>query len=134
MDGAAEKIDWLFDLCLDLGIDILLDVHAVRGSANGQNSGGREHLVVWNGEQNYTKILKPDWLCNWNTTLNKCNYVDYEHFQWSLDQAEAILKRWGHRSNFLGYEPVNEPAKFTNMPVLFDFYREVRKLVQKYSP
>lgn len=66
MDGAADYIDWLFDLCEQLQIDILIDVHAVRGSANGQNSGGREHEVVWNGEQNYTKILKPDWLCNWD--------------------------------------------------------------------
>lgn len=29
---------------------------------------------------------------------------------------------------------MNEPAVFTDMTALFDFYREVRKLVKKYSP
>jgi len=32
MDGAKEKIDWMFDTCAKYGIKVLLDVHAMKGS------------------------------------------------------------------------------------------------------
>jgi hypothetical protein len=48
--------------------------------------------------------------------------VNYAHFKWSLDQAEALLKKWGSHSALIGFEPVNEPFK-TNKVVLKDFYR-----------
>jgi hypothetical protein len=32
MDGAMEKIDWMFDTCQKYGIKILLDIHALMGS------------------------------------------------------------------------------------------------------
>jgi hypothetical protein len=32
MDGAAEKIDWMFDTCAKYNISILLDVHTARDS------------------------------------------------------------------------------------------------------
>jgi len=32
MDGAAEKIDWAFDICSKYNIKILLDVHAWKDS------------------------------------------------------------------------------------------------------
>lgn len=32
MDGAVDKIDWMFEMCEKYNIKILLDVHAVKGS------------------------------------------------------------------------------------------------------
>jgi glucan 1,3-beta-glucosidase len=32
MDGAKEKIDWMFEVCRKYDIKILLDVHCVKGS------------------------------------------------------------------------------------------------------
>lgn len=32
MDGAEEKITWMFDTCQKYNIKILLDVHAMKGS------------------------------------------------------------------------------------------------------
>lgn len=82
MDGAAEKLDWLFDICEELGIEILIDVHATRDSTG---NGSREYSIIWQGQQNYTRVQKPDWLCNWDTDLAKCNdNVDQDHIQWSL--------------------------------------------------
>lgn len=45
-----------------------------------------------------------------------------------------MLKRFGSHSAVIGYEPVNEPWWNTDLKVLSDFYREVRKLVQFYAP
>jgi hypothetical protein len=44
-----------------------------------------------------------------------------------------MLQRWGSHPALIGFEPVNEP-KNTNLVVLKDFYRQVRKLVQRYAP
>jgi glucan 1,3-beta-glucosidase len=32
MDGAADMIDWMYDMCEKYGIKILMDVHAVKDS------------------------------------------------------------------------------------------------------
>jgi len=32
MDGAAEKITWMLDMCEKYNIKVLLDVHAMKGS------------------------------------------------------------------------------------------------------
>jgi len=59
--------------------------------------------------------------------------VDYFHLQFSLNQVEAILWKFGAHSAVFGFEPVNEPLN-QNGDLLFEFYRQSRKLVQKYSP
>ena len=41
MDGAAEKIQWAMDKFADVGIKVLLDVHAVKGSQNGFDNSGK---------------------------------------------------------------------------------------------
>ena len=41
MDGAKEKIEWALDRFAEVGIKVLLDVHAVRGSQNGFDNSGK---------------------------------------------------------------------------------------------
>ena len=49
--------------------------------------------------------------------------------------AEHLLQRWGTHSAFYAFEPVNEPVKSdATLPILKDFYKQVRKLVQRYAP
>lgn len=45
-----------------------------------------------------------------------------------------MLKRWGGHSAFGAFEPVNEPWWNTPIDQLKDFYREVRKWVQRLAP
>lgn len=40
MDGAADKIEWLMDVSAELGLKVLLDVHALKGSQNGFDNSG----------------------------------------------------------------------------------------------
>ena len=53
MDGAAEKIDWMFDTCAKYNITILLDVHAMVGSQNGFDNSGRAYKVEWFNDTNF---------------------------------------------------------------------------------
>lgn len=45
-----------------------------------------------------------------------------------------MLQRWGKHPAFAAFEPLNEPWWNTDIDILKDFYRKVRKLVQKYTP
>ena len=42
--------------------------------------------------------------------------------------------KWGNHPAHAAFEPVNEPWWNTPLDVLKDFYRDVRKLVQKHAP
>ena len=120
MDGAADQIDWMFDTCAEFGIDILLIVEETKKTANGFYEAG--HLK-WQGENNFTKIVKPDWMGEWNTQGLNYTFINYANLKWSLTQSEALLKRWGTRGNLLGFEPVNNIAYRTDIKVLKTFYR-----------
>ena len=48
--------------------------------------------------------------------------------------TQNLLIRYGDHSAFAAFEPVNAPWEFSPIDMLFDFYREVRKQVQRYAP
>lgn len=47
---------------------------------------------------------------------------------------EGLLQRFGSHSAVIGFEPVNEPAFVTDIYALKNYYRESRRLVQRYAP
>lgn len=135
MDGAAQKIDWMFNICSKYNIKILLDVHSVKGSANGLDNGGRAQKIVWKSEDEFShwENQQANWLGDWNISEKKYDHLNYENVLWSLNVTENLLIRWGNHSAFYGFEPVNEPWEHTPLQVLKDFYREVRSQVQRYT-
>jgi hypothetical protein len=54
-----------------------------------------------------------------NTYLN----LNYDHFKWSIDQAEALLQRFGSHPAVFAYEPINEPWVHSEIGPLKYFYR-----------
>jgi glucan 1,3-beta-glucosidase len=53
MDGAAEKIDWFYDMCAKYNIKVLMDVHAMKDSQNGYDNSGKTSNVVWSDDNNF---------------------------------------------------------------------------------
>jgi len=53
MDGAAEKIDWFYDMCARHNIKVLMDVHAMKDSQNGYDNSGKASNVVWSDANNF---------------------------------------------------------------------------------
>ena len=45
-----------------------------------------------------------------------------------------MLLRWGNHPALIGFEPVNEPWKYTDLRVLKILYRDVRKMMQRLAP
>jgi len=53
MDGAEERIDWALEHFARVGIKVLLDVHAVRGSQNGFDNSGMQNKKAWIDETHF---------------------------------------------------------------------------------
>lgn len=136
MDGAAEAIDHMFDICAKYGIEVLLDVHAMKGSQNGFDNSGRATKLTWINDTYFSHWPgeSADWQGQWNFTTWSYDFINHTNINLSLKNAEDHLKRWGHHKAFAAYEPVNEPWWSSDMDELKDFYRKSRKLVQQYSP
>lgn len=137
MDGAEDYIQKMFDWCAQNGIKILLDVHAMKGSQNGFDNSGQAKNVIWDeGGFNFSHWPNEQagWLGPWNPAEGKVDHIDFGHVQWGLDVAEGLLQRWGSHPAFGAFEPVNEPWWNSDLTILKDFYRQVRKMVQRYAP
>lgn len=53
MDGAADRIQWLLDTALKVGLKVLLDIHALKGSQNGSDNSGQTSDVVWTSDNTF---------------------------------------------------------------------------------
>jgi len=137
MDGAAEYIDKMFDWCAKYNIKVLLDVHAHKGSQNGFDNSGRAWHLEWTEDgNNFTHWQKQaaEWLGTYDMDHGKYIAIDYLNIKRSIDVCEGLLQRWGTHEAFGAFEPINEPWWPTEPVLLKDFYRQTRKLVQKYAP
>ena len=59
MDGAAEKIQWMLDLCFKYQIGVLLDVHTAKDSQNGFDNSGLRHNTTWVNDTTFNYTLQP---------------------------------------------------------------------------
>ncbi len=136
MNGAAEHIEWVLDICAKYNISVLLDVHAVKGSQNGFDNSGQAQDLNWTSETNFTHwpIHSANWLGEFDIKTKKYLHTNYANIHWTLSQHKAILQRFGAHSAVAAYEPVNEPWEFNNLYVLQEFYRAVRPIIRRYAP
>ena len=70
MDGAEEKISWMFDMCAKYNIQVLLDVHGAKDSQNGFDNSGKTQKVEWSDETHFSHWahVQANWLGDWNLT------------------------------------------------------------------
>ena len=76
MDGAKEKIEWALDGFAKVGIKVLLDVHAVKGSQNGFDNSGMANKVTWTDETHFVHDGYGEWMGTWDT--EKKEYVEID--------------------------------------------------------
>ena len=136
MDGAADRVQWMLDTCAKYNIQVLVDVHAMKDSQNGFDNGGQAMKVEWKNETHFSHWpnREANWMGNWNMETSKYDALNFDNLNHALEVAEGILGRWGSHSAFGAFEPINEPWENTDLDVLKDFYRKVRKMVQRYAP
>ena len=133
MDGAAEKIDWLYDVCAKYNISVLMSLHAVKDSQNGDASSGRTSDIVWTTLNNFTHEGAARWFGDWNSVNLRYEHINFASINWALMVIEHLLQRYGAHSAFYAFSPLNEPQTFPLFDVLKEYYQRSRKLVQKYT-
>ena len=135
MDGAKEKIDWLMKMAEKYSMKVLLDVHALKGSQNGFDNSGQTNRLTWQDTSHFSHW--PDdvgeWQGEWSDEKQAYTYINYDNINWSLSQTELMLQRWADDSSFYAFEPVNEPWWNSDLPSLFQFYRDCRAMLQRYN-
>lgn len=126
----------MLDTCAKYNIKVLVDVHAIKDSQNGFDNSGKATEVFWSDESHFEHWPRKaaNWMGPWNRATGEYDYMNYDNMDWALEVANNLLLKWGAHSAFYGFEPVNEPWANSNMPALKDFYRKVRKLMQKHAP
>ena len=69
---------------------------------------------------------------HWNGT--KYDWINNKNIQWGVDNVTKLMNMWGNHPAVYALEPVNEPWWNSDIPALKDFYRSVRKEIQKVNP
>lgn len=106
---SLRYIDWLFDITAQLNLTVLLDLHGAPGSQNGMDHSGCNEM--------------PNWLTKHNVDL-------------TLQTVEAMAQRYGHRSNLLGFELVNEPSSLYsigNHSALVTFFESAYRIIRTHN-
>lgn len=136
MDGAEEKIQWMYDTCAKYNISILLDIHAMKDSQNGFDNSGQTKDLRWINETHFSHWpnAQANWLGYWNVSAGHYENTSWENVNRSVSISENLIKRWGNHSAFAAFEPVNEPWWNSNEDVLKEYYRRVRDVLRKYNP
>jgi len=106
--GGIDVLDRAFDWAEELGLRIVLDLHAAPGCQNGFDNGGIKDVCEWH--------TKPEYL---------------EH---SLDVLEKLAQRYGHRSGLHAIETLNEPRWDVPTDYLKNFHQLAYQRIRKHCP
>ncbi len=108
VEGGLAIVDQVFDWAHELGLWVILDLHAAPGCQNGFDNGGIQGV------------------CDWAT---KPAYVDF-----TLDTLERLAKRYHTQPMLHGIEVLNEPRWDISTDFLKKFTQEAYHRIRKYCP
>ncbi len=111
--GAIERLDWLMDTSLSLGLLVLLDLHAAPNAQNRAAHSGSGNVVY--------EIHSTKWLNN-KSAQNK-----------TIEVLTRITERYRHLPHFWGLELLNEPSVDLLGLKLAWFYRRAYKAVARVA-
>ncbi len=102
--GAIDYLDKAFGWAEEYGIKVLVCLHGVPGSQNGEMHSGRQGEIGW--------------------------HTDPENILLSLVTIERLAKRYAGRPGLLGIELLNEPSKTIPKGTLRQYYKHGYRLVR----
>ncbi|KAJ1448915.1 glycoside hydrolase superfamily [Pelagophyceae sp. CCMP2097] len=144
MDGALGYVDKVLDWCEKYGLEVLFDVHSVKGSANGLDNGGQTLDLKWTATLADVASDAPtfehwprrsaSWMGEFDRHSGTIEHIDHENINGTLAVLEMIAHKYKKHPAVMGLEPVNEPWQFTPLKELKDFYFEGYKRVKAIAP
>jgi glucan 1,3-beta-glucosidase len=129
LSGSEEKIDWIFSIGKKYNLEILLDLHAIKGSQNGfDNSGQSLNINIQSNKYTHRDIRTANWLGPYNLETKQYDFINQSAIEYSVKLLEKIIIKYSDNdkySNLYGIEVLNEPWEKTPEDVLKDFYQQV---------
>ncbi len=111
-DGAVEELDRVLHYLKKYGMKAVLDVHAVKGSANGLDNGGQSMDVIWStdavtGDAHFVHwdVRSANWIGNFNITTMAYDSINYDNIEHTVMVFEKIVRRYRNISEVIGLEP-----------------------------
>lgn len=100
--NAKKYLDWAFSMAEKYKISILLDLHGLKGSQNGEMHSGRKGKVEWK-----------------------------RYRQHHMNVVESLALRYKDSPSFWGLEIINEPRVWGNYFALIGYYRKAYRMLRK---
>mmetsp|Transcript_19787 Transcript_19787/g.63636 ORF Transcript_19787/g.63636 Transcript_19787/m.63636 type:complete len:746 (-) Transcript_19787:112-2349(-) len=143
-EGSLVALDELLVWAAEFDLKVLLDVHAVRRSANGLDNGGITMGVKWTSTLEdvasdavtfeHWPRRSAEWMGTFDGHTGTYDVVNWTRIDASIDVLAAIASRYASNPTVLGVEAVNEPWQFTPIDVLKEFYWRAYLRVKEIAP
>lgn len=132
-DGAIEYLDHLFTLSKKYNIQILLDLHGIKGSQNGfDNSGQAMDVKIVNNTFEHWLIRKANWIGEFDIESKSYPILDEELIRRNKIVLLHIIKKYYNYDMLYGLCVLNEPWEFTPELFLKQFYQDVFNIFTEY--
>ena len=134
-DGAIEILDNLFAIAEKKNIEILIDLHTVKGSQNGfDNSGQSRRVEIHKNHFTHWDIREANWIGDFDITTKKYTSYNNESIQHSIQVLDIIIQKYATYSAFYGLNVLNEPWEYTPVDFLQSFYQEIFDIFTLHMP
>jgi len=143
-DGALDYVDNLLDWAYDNNLNVLIDIHGVKGSQNGFDNSGQAQGFEWTSVLNtvpagdvtfeHWPIRSAGWMGEFDRYTAGYKNINYDNIQHALDVIQIIVDMYKSYPAVLGIEPVNEPWQYTPIDELKNFYWEGYLIVKQSAP
>jgi glucan 1,3-beta-glucosidase len=111
-DGAVDELQRVLSYMRKYGMQALLDVHAVKDSANGLDNGGHSMHVRWGFDEatgkttfNHVDFRAANWLGEFNLTSKTYENINYGNINHTLEVIRRITMRYKDNPVVMGIEP-----------------------------
>lgn len=142
--GSIEALDKMLDVIHKYDIDVLIDIHAHRGSQNGFDNSGMSHKVQWTSLAStlpigtttfeHWPIREAEWVGTFDREHRNYSSINYENIHHSLMSLKKLTEYYKGHPAILGVQPINEPWELTPIEVLKQFYWDGYLQTKRIAP
>ena len=132
-DGSIEELDRVFKLSDKYNIDVILDLHGVKGSQNGfDNSGQTKSLEINNNHFVHWTIRSANWIGEFDVDTKEYINIDDLSIEHSKTVLTYIIQKYFSYKKLRGLTVLNEPWEYTPDDILKKFYQDIFDIFQIY--
>ena len=134
-DGSIEALDNLFLLAEQNDMQIMLDLHTIKGSQNGFDNSGESRNIKVSGDGKYFthwNIREANWIGAFDQQTKEYTSLDDNSIQHSKNVLTEIITKYSSYSPLYGISILNEPWEYTPEHFLKLFYQDILDIFDNY--